>query len=139
MQRSKSQGGGFIPYLRCRWRDSGNLTLIFNLGNIKDLISYKVLALEPFSIEECTAPTGAACGSVYLNQGFESLIRSRLGRDADSILNPRVSAEIISQFETIKRRFNPYEGGEDDYDVPLRGAPEMPHIGLEEGYLKLSK
>src|SRR5271167_4578542 len=112
---------------------------MFSFSNIKDLISYKVLTLEPFSIEECTAPTGAACGSIYLDQCFESLIRSRLGRDADSILNPRVSAKIIGQFETIKRKFNPYERGVDRYDIPLRGAPEMPHIGLEEGYLKLSK
>jgi hypothetical protein len=65
------------------------------------------------------------------------MIRQRLGREADSILTQRVSAEIISQFDTLKRRFNPSES--DGYDLPLRSAAEMPHIGLEEGYLKLSK
>ena len=109
------------------------------MDNKQDLICYRVLALEPFSIEECTPPTGAACGSVYLDQGFEAMIRQRLGREATSILTPRVAAEIISQFDTLKRRFNPYEGGSDEYDLPLRSAAEMPHIGLEEGYLKLSK
>jgi hypothetical protein len=26
-----------------------------------------------------------------------------------------------------------------EFEIHLRGAPEMPHIGLEEGYLKLTK
>src|SRR5436190_8749601 len=94
MQRSESQGGRFIPHLRCWWGDCGTSAFWNFVDNKQDLICYRVLDLQPFSIEECTPPTGAACGSVYLDQGFEAMIRQRLGREADSILTPRVSAEI---------------------------------------------
>jgi hypothetical protein len=90
-------------------------------------------------IEECTIPTGAACGSVYLDQAFEALIRNKLGNKADSIITTKVAAEINNKFETIKRKFDNSEDADAEYEIPLRNAPEMPHIGLEEGYLKISK
>jgi hypothetical protein len=46
----------------------------------------------------------------------------------------------VRQFDTIKKEFDPFEGDcEEEYEIPIKGAPEMPEIGLEEGYLKLSK
>ena len=104
------------------------------------MISYKVRELEPFEIEECSAPTGRACGSVYLDQGFENLVEKAY-RKAESIITEQLAAEIIGQFDTIKRKFNPFDKGcESEYEIgPLRGAPEMPDIGLMEGYLKISK
>lgn len=46
----------------------------------------------------------------------------------------------MKEFDTIKREFNPLDGDcEEEFEIPLRGAPEMPHIGLEEGHLKLTK
>lgn len=95
----------------------------------------------PFSLEECTIPTGALCSSLELELCFEKLIRRRLGSLAESILTPKVAAAVSHQFEAINRNFNPYdqESDMDYYEVPLRGAPEMPHIGLEEGFLRLSK
>lgn len=97
--------------------------------------------MDPFEIEECSAPTGRACGSVYLDQSFENLVRTKLGRKAESIITEQLAAEIMSQFDTIKRKFNPFDNGcESEYEIgPLRGAPEMPDIGLMEGYLKISK
>jgi hypothetical protein len=36
--------------------------------------------------------------------------------------------------------FDPFEDDcEEEYEIHVKGAPEMPEIGLEEGYLKLSK
>src|SRR5579862_4019252 len=96
----------------------------------EDLIAYKVLERDPLLIEECTIPTGAACGSVYLDQGFETLIRNKLGNKADSIITPKVAAEINSKFDTIKRQFDYYDkDGDPEYEIQLRNAPEMPHIG----------
>lgn len=106
----------------------------------QDLIAYKVLEREPLLIEECTIPTGAACGSVYLDQGFENLIRGKLGNKADSIINIKVAAEISNKFDTIKRQFDYTDSeGDPEYEIQLRNAPEMPHIGLEEGYLKIPR
>ena len=50
-----------------------------NVPREQDLIAYKVLSLDPFSIEESSPGTGAACASIYLDQGFQALLRKKLG------------------------------------------------------------
>jgi hypothetical protein len=47
----------------------------------------------------------------------------------------------IKNFEgNLKFVFDPFsEDCDDEFEVPLPGAPDIPDIGLEEGYLKLSK
>jgi len=102
-------------------------------------MAYKCLYTDPFSFEECSALGKAACGLASLDFGFENLLRRRLGLSAALILNAKVKAETLKKFDSIKRRFNPFDGDcETEYEIPLRGAPEMPHIGLEEGHLKLT-
>ena len=89
------------------------------------MISYEVVGLEPFSIEECNVGSGAACGAVFLNKGFEDLLREKLGGRAESILTSKRLAEAVRFFESsIKVAFNPYdEYTEDEFDVPM-GAIE---------------
>jgi hypothetical protein len=71
---------------------------------------------------------------------FENLLRRKLGNKAASILTPKNLAGALNKFDSIKRDFNPMDGDyEAEYEIYLRGAPEMPHIGLEEGHLKLTK
>jgi hypothetical protein len=68
------------------------------------------------------------------------LIRNKLGPKADSILTKKAAVDCLKNFENIKREFNPYDQDcENEYEIPIKGAPEMPEIGLEEGHLKLSK
>ena len=74
-----------------------------------------------------------------LTKAFETLIRNKLGNKADSIITPKVAAEINSKFDTIKRQFDNDDEGDSEYEIQLRNAPEMPHIGLEEGYLKIPR
>ena len=63
-----------------------------------------------------------------------------IGDTADSILTRKCIVETVRQFDTIKKEFDPFEGDcEEEYEIPIKGAPEMPEIGLTEGYLKLSK
>jgi hypothetical protein len=49
--------------------------------------------------------------------------------------------DAIRNFDcSFKVDFDPYSPDcEDEYEVPLPGAPNIPSMGLEEGYLKLSK
>jgi hypothetical protein len=55
-------------------------------------------------------------------------------------LTAKALPEALKEFDSIKREFNPLDGDcESEFEIPLRGAPEMPHIGLEEGHLKLTK
>jgi hypothetical protein len=96
---------------------------------------------DPFSVEECNEGSGAACGAIFLNKGFEDLLRKKLGNQANAILTVRRLSEAIRYFEnSIKRAFNPFDDAcDDEYDIPLSGARDMPSIDLEDGYLKLSK
>ena len=47
----------------------------------------------------------------------------------------------VKTFEGIvKFQFDPYSDGcEAEFEFPLRGAPDIPSIGLEEGYIKVSR
>jgi hypothetical protein len=49
--------------------------------------------------------------------------------------------EIMRHFDTvIKCQYNPYDSRcEDEYEIPIAGAPNIPEINLEEGYLTLTK
>lgn len=102
--------------------------------------SYKVISLYPFSIEGSTVESGAACGDIFLNKGFESLLHRKLGAQANSILTRKRLKYAIRYFDrSIKYSFPYDEYCDTEYDVPLPGAPDVLAIGLEDGYLKLSK
>jgi hypothetical protein len=102
------------------------------------LISYFVASRDPFEIEECNVGTGAACGAVFLNRGFEAMLRKKLGSKATTILTERRLGDAMRYFESsIKRNFNPYDAdGDDEYELPMGGLDQ---IGINDDYLKLTK
>ena len=107
---------------------------------MKDLICYRMLSRVPFEIEEISIGTGAACGAIALEEGFEQLLRRKLRQHADEILQPSRLSGAKRHFEAfIKRQFNPDECDEESLELPLRGARDIPECGLQIGYLKLTK
>lgn len=50
-------------------------------------------------------------------------------------------SELVRYFDsTIKRQFNPYDSACDtEFEVSIAGVSDIPEIGLEDGYLTLSK
>jgi hypothetical protein len=92
-------------------------------------------------VVESNIGTGGACGSIFLDDGFERLLRQKLGRTAETILTERTLMGTMLHFEnTIKRNFNPYNPScDDEYEVPICGAPDQEDIGLLSGYLTLSR
>lgn len=107
----------------------------------KDLIAYKIHSRYPFEIEECSLGTGKACGAVRLDEGFENMLRRKLGRYATLILTERCIADARKHFDSsIKRQFNPLSNEcEDTYEIPFAGASDVPSVRLEAGYLTLTK
>jgi hypothetical protein len=69
------------------------------------------------------------------------VLREKLGEHADTLLKPRTLAEAINHFDTsIKRQFNPYSTDcEEEYEIPLTGALDMPALNVVAGYLTLQK
>jgi hypothetical protein len=102
------------------------------------LISYELRSRVPFEVEECSPTTGAACGAIYLDAGYEALIRRKLGSHADNLLTPKRLNEILQFFDAfMKPAFNPIRGI-NDFAVLLPG-PDIHSIGLKDGYLMITK
>jgi hypothetical protein len=78
---------------------------------------------------------------MYLNDGFERLVRSKLGSRHTDIMIERRRAEVLKHFDsTIKCQFNPLVPGcEEEHEIPLHGVEDILSIGLEAGFLTLSK
>jgi hypothetical protein len=82
------------------------------------------------------------CGAIFLHKNFEELIRRKLGTRFTSILTERRLKEALSYFEDhVKKEFNPYDPSSDseDLNVPMGNAPDALSVGLEDGYLKLTR
>jgi hypothetical protein len=64
-----------------------------------------------------------------------------LGGHAARVLTDKRLAEAKHCFETsIKIQFDGFDSEfDDDFEVPLNGADDLPDCGLEAGYLKLNK
>jgi len=62
------------------------------------LIAYKAVSQKPFKVEECTVGTGTACGSIYLDQGFETLLRNKFGEAGNRDLDDKRLAELVQHF-----------------------------------------
>lgn len=61
---------------------------------IQDLISYKVTSAKPIALEEAVEGTGGLCGGIFIDEAFQRLCKSRLGRKWDR-LNPAGINEIM--------------------------------------------
>jgi hypothetical protein len=64
-----------------------------------------------------------------------------MGDLAGRLLTTKRLDNAINFFEnSIKRAFNPYDSTcEDEFDVLLSIPENVPRIGLEDGYLKVTK
>jgi len=62
-------------------------------GGTVDLISYSVKSLEPLRLEMCVEATGDLCGAVYLDEGFDSQIRTLVGSSFYDGLDEEVKAK----------------------------------------------
>lgn len=66
-------------------------------GGTVDLTTYNIKALDPLEIEEVAPPTGALCGSAFLNIRFAKYLRLKLGT-ADGF-DEAFLAEAVAHFE----------------------------------------
>lgn len=79
-------------------------------------------------------------GATKLDDGFEALLRRKLGRKADKILTKEILPNIHLHFDRgIKRDFNPYEDTEQEFPIPFPGVPDAPEADLEDGYMILKR
>jgi hypothetical protein len=101
-------------------------------------MSYQIISRNPLQIQGCTPGTGAICGVAALRKNFENLLQKTL---TNVTINPRSLPEALKTFDRfLMTEFNPLsEDCDKQYEVPLPGVWDVPSIGLENGYLIISK
>ncbi|PVH75767.1 actin-like ATPase domain-containing protein [Cadophora sp. DSE1049] len=110
-----------------RWRPDLQLGDSFVVcdagGGTVDLISYTVKSLEPLRLEECVEPTGDLCGAVYLDERFESTIRTIVGEKVYDQLDVDVKAKLFeNDWEfAAKRKYGGPTKTPTVYQVDIRG------------------
>lgn len=65
------------------------------------------------------------------------MLKRKLGDHADKILTPRLLETLKNDFDNgIKRNFD--EDLEEEPEIEMGNAPDIPEIDLEDGLLKLT-
>ncbi|KAF4550166.1 Hypothetical protein D9617_18g033570 [Elsinoe fawcettii] len=115
-------------------------------GGTVDLITYEVENVAPTRFREVAPGSGSMCGASFLNMGFETPYRKRLG-DArfKAILerSPRTRAAALTYFEDyVKRNYRPTDAANDTdnygFSVPMNGVPDDEDAGIDFGFMSLS-
>ncbi|QGA17172.1 hypothetical protein EYB26_004842 [Talaromyces marneffei] len=112
-------------------------------GGTVDLISYCVDDLTPLKLREVVEGTGGVCGSMVLDNRFESLLEELLGFETFELL-PENTRKAALQFwqESIKPNYDGTDLDDDDdpnWELTLPGLPDQPLIGLKGGFLQLTR
>ncbi|KAJ5977810.1 hypothetical protein N7501_001152 [Penicillium viridicatum] len=113
-------------------------------GGTVDIITYRVKETDPLRVEEATTGTGAVCGSVMLDEGFDALIKDIIEKQtARPIPQSTVRAARKYWQDYIKPA---YTGPLDDdemcepgYWIPVPGVSGISNVDLSEGHLYLDR
>lgn len=121
-------------------------------GGTVDLISYKIVGLDPLAVEECAVGdgkplprfnvtskliyrSGGLCGSVYLDQAFERYIKTIVGEDEWSSIRDKSKKKMMREFELSIKRC--YAGDNQEYSVDLQGVEDNPQEGIDDDTITL--
>ncbi|GIJ83087.1 hypothetical protein Asppvi_001605 [Aspergillus pseudoviridinutans] len=127
--------------------ENGDVVIICDAGGgTVDLISYRVKSVNPLELMEVTEGTGAICGSVLLDKRFESYLIGLFGERTYQSLPHKTRETALNHWQDfVKPNFagasieDDDEYSEVDYSVPLNGVGDKPEIGLEGGFLNMTK
>lgn len=107
-------------------------------GGTVDLIAYKVTHTNPLRVEESAVGTGGICGSALLNYRFSDFVASRIGQERWNNMRSKTWNMGLKYFEEfVKRNFNEDEHSE--VNVPLPGLADDEAVGLDSGFLVMSR
>ncbi|OCL04566.1 hypothetical protein AOQ84DRAFT_415939 [Glonium stellatum] len=106
-------------------------------GGTVDLISYRVIRIEPLQVEECVVGVGEFCGSVFLDSEFEKYISTIVGETAYLKIREDNRKKMLQEFEYgIKRAF--CDDAEEPYSVDLKGVKDDSENGIFDGTIEVT-
>ncbi|KAF3006150.1 hypothetical protein E8E14_006879 [Neopestalotiopsis sp. 37M] len=88
-------------------------------GGTVDLISYRVESTKPIKLAEAVEGTGGLCGGIFVDESFERICKSRLGRRWDRLSKAGINEVMKREWEYgIKPQFK-LLGGTKKYTVSI--------------------
>ncbi|KAK8078892.1 hypothetical protein PG994_002699 [Apiospora phragmitis] len=88
-------------------------------GGTVDLITYKIGSAKPLQLAEAVEGSGGLCGGTFVDESFERLCKSRLGRKWDRLSKASINEVMKGEWERgIKPQFKP-QGGSKKYTVSI--------------------
>ncbi|EXM13851.1 hypothetical protein FOTG_17709 [Fusarium oxysporum f. sp. vasinfectum 25433] len=89
--------------------DEGDFFVICDAGGgTVDLISYKVESIDPVALQEAVVGSGGLCGGIFVDQQFQRICKTRLGRHWSSLSQTGILEIMKDEWENgIKRHFKP--------------------------------
>ncbi|KAF2828907.1 hypothetical protein CC86DRAFT_199672 [Ophiobolus disseminans] len=105
-------------------------------GGTVDVVSYKVIKTQPsLQLEQIGSPTGAKCGSIFINQRFKKWLRQRIGdryyRELDPNLTLDKTASLASETPAMRSLMQDFDDrkeaftAEDTRDIHLKLPPPL--------------
>ncbi|KAH8903396.1 actin-like ATPase domain-containing protein [Coniochaeta sp. PMI_546] len=115
--------------------EKGDVYMICDAGGgTVDLISYKVGSLEPIQLHEAVVGTGGLCGGIFIDEQFEAMCKSRLGRRWRNLTQAGIKDIMKHEWESaVKPQFDP-EDPTMEYivAVPAEGFVGKNLLGLND-------
>ncbi|PLB55168.1 actin-like ATPase domain-containing protein [Aspergillus steynii IBT 23096] len=90
-------------------------------GGTVDLIAYRIKTLEPLELVEVTEGTGRVCGSLFLDERFENLVRGRMGAEKYDFLPDPCKDAVRSYWQD---RVKPYYAGREEKSETSTGPSQ---------------
>ncbi|MCJ1346745.1 hypothetical protein MMC31_004963 [Peltigera leucophlebia] len=89
-------------------------------GGTVDLISYEVGDTDPIELHETVIGTGGLCGGIFIDEAFESMCKSRLGRRWNKLSQNGIKEIMKDEWEyAIKPQFKLDDSMMDKYIVAV--------------------
>lgn len=112
-------------------------------GGTVDAVTYTLTQREPVRLKEEVTPEGRSCGSSFLNQGFQQLLKRRLAKatitGTESSLDQIIAAQV-QEFESRKRSMNLVTDRNSVTPVYIQGLQVDPSIDIHRrNYLDISR
>ncbi|KAI4264735.1 MAG: hypothetical protein L6R42_000173 [Xanthoria sp. 1 TBL-2021] len=101
--------------------EAGNVFVICDAGGgTVDLISYEVGDKDPIALHEAVVGTGGLCGGVFIDEAFENMVKSRLGRRWNRLTQNGIKEIMKNEWEyAVKPQFKLENDTTKDYIVAV--------------------
>ncbi|KAI1380232.1 hypothetical protein F4677DRAFT_463031 [Hypoxylon crocopeplum] len=102
-------------------------------GGTVDVIGYTVERPKPLSLETCVESTGIMCGGAFLDEEFQSFVKSKIGHKSWESMDVADIRDIMDQWEYRPKRY--FDGSSRPCLINIPGRGSMGQLQLTPKHL----